>query len=141
LALARRLPAVIRSRRLHDEARMKPYIAWAVMGAIALDAAAQQQPAAPHAGDPAARVPQASYRSTFEGYRAYREQALLPWREVNDEVARIGGHMGIFRAAVHGGHGQGAAAQPGAAAGSNDRKEAADKAPAGGAPQGGGHGH
>jgi hypothetical protein len=33
-----------------------------------------------------------------------RDDALAPWREINDEVARIGGHMGMFGGA-HAGHG------------------------------------
>lgn len=38
------------------------------------------------------------YRSAFEGYRAYVEAPLAGWREVNDEVAQVGGHIGILRA-------------------------------------------
>lgn len=48
---------------------------------------------------PDARVPAPAYRSAFEDYRPYREQELAPWRAVNDEVARVGGHMGVVKAA------------------------------------------
>lgn len=48
---------------------------------------------------PEARVPAVTYRSAFEDYRPYREQEVAPWREVNDEVARIGGHLGILKEA------------------------------------------
>jgi hypothetical protein len=46
------------------------------------------------------------YRSVLDGYGRYRaDEPLRDWREVNDEVGRLGGH---------GGHLQGGA-QPGAA--------------------------
>ncbi len=37
------------------------------------------------------------YRSTFEGYRGWSAQPLRNWREVNDEVERLGGHAGHLR--------------------------------------------
>lgn len=46
---------------------------------------------------PDAKVPPAIYRSVFEDYRPYREQELAPWREVNEEVARAGGHVGVMK--------------------------------------------
>ena len=57
------------------------------------------QPAASHTNpaDPAAPVPALQYESVFKGYRGFRETPLAPWREVNDEVARVGGHLGIVR--------------------------------------------
>jgi hypothetical protein len=77
---------------------MKPCIALAVFGALALDAAAQHAPAgATHPGNPAARPGVTNYQSPFRTYVPYREPALVPWRELNDEVARAGGHAGIFR--------------------------------------------
>ena len=39
------------------------------------------------------------YRSAFEDYRPYREEARADWRSVNEEVARAGGHAGIMRGA------------------------------------------
>ncbi|HEX6319807.1 MAG TPA: hypothetical protein VFZ84_13190 [Burkholderiales bacterium] len=45
-----------------------------------------------------ALVPRVTYRSAFEGYRSYREQQVAPWKEVNEEVARVGGHMGVLKA-------------------------------------------
>ncbi len=45
--------------------------------------------------DPAARVPDVRYQSAFDGYQPYREQKLAPWRELNDEVHKAGGHIGI----------------------------------------------
>jgi hypothetical protein len=46
---------------------------------------------------PETRVPALTYQSAFEDYRPYREQELAPWREVNEEVARVGGHIGVMK--------------------------------------------
>jgi hypothetical protein len=48
---------------------------------------------------PEARVPALTYQSAFQDYRPYREQELAPWREVNEEVARVGGHVGVMKSA------------------------------------------
>jgi hypothetical protein len=54
---------------------------------------------------PEASVPSVTYRSAFADYRPYREQEISPWREVNDEVARVGGHAGVLKKPMpHGGH-------------------------------------
>jgi hypothetical protein len=82
---------------------MKALIAIAVCAVLAPLAAAQRQPQ-PSPTDPAVRVPPVNYESAFPGYISYREQAVAPWRDVNDEVARIGGHTGIFGGAGHSGH-------------------------------------
>jgi len=79
---------------------MKPYIAFAALAALAPHAAAQQQAGKPHPADPAASVPATKYESAFTGYRGYREEPLSPWRDVNDEVARAGGHIGIVGGAA-----------------------------------------
>ncbi len=57
----------------------------------------------PDPARPDAPVPAVKYESGFAGYVSYREEKLAPWREVNDEVARAGGHVGILRGAS--GHG------------------------------------
>jgi hypothetical protein len=48
---------------------------------------------------PQARVPAVTYQSAFQDYRPYREQELASWREVNEAVARVGGHVGVMKAA------------------------------------------
>ena len=83
---------------------MKPYLAIAALAALAPHAVAQQQAARPHPADPAAPAPAVKYESAFTGYRGFREEPLAPWRGVNDEVARAGGHAGIFGGS-HAGHG------------------------------------
>lgn len=55
--------------------------------------------------DALAPVPPATYRSAFEGYAGFRDEEPLDWRKLNDEVAKAGGHLGIFRGAGRAGHG------------------------------------
>ena len=76
---------------------------FALAAAIAGSAAAQ---ARPDPADAKAKAPPVEYRSAFEGYRPYAEPELAPWRAVNEEVRRVGGHLGIVRTskpAAHGG--------------------------------------
>jgi hypothetical protein len=47
--------------------------------------------------EPEAKVPRPVYRSAFEDYRPFREPEPAPWRDVNEEVARIGGHVGLMK--------------------------------------------
>ncbi|MEK6593676.1 MAG: hypothetical protein AABZ67_11415 [Pseudomonadota bacterium] len=68
-----------------------------------LAASAQQPMAKPHPADPNAAAPAAQYESAFAGYMPYRDEKLASWRDVNDEAARVGGHLGIFGGAGHGG--------------------------------------
>jgi hypothetical protein len=62
----------------------------------AAGAAGAQTPAQPLPEAAVAAPP--AYRSAFEGYRPYVEEPLAPWREVNDTVGRVGGHVGVLRA-------------------------------------------
>ncbi len=71
-----------------------------------IESVAQQNKTAPSPIDPAAAVPSAKYESVFTGYSQFRDEKLVSWREVNDDAARVGGHMGIFGSgAGHAGHG------------------------------------
>ena len=60
--------------------------------------------------DASARSSAVKYESAFAEYRSYKEQELAPWRDINDEVARIGGHVGMFGG--HGGHARGSESGP-----------------------------
>ena len=84
---------------------MKHLFAYAALAVLAPHAVAQQHPPRPNPADPAAVVPPVRYESAFTGYTSYLEQDLAAWREVNDEVARIGGHIKMFGGAGHAGHG------------------------------------
>ncbi len=64
-----------------------------------LPVAAQQLSTRAAPTDPAAPVPPARYESAFAGYAPFRDQDVAPWRDLNDEAARIGGHIGIMRGA------------------------------------------
>lgn len=87
--------------------------------------------------DPAALAPPISYRSVFEGYRPFREEPIVDWRKLNEEVRAAGGHIGIMGGAGgHAGHGA-QSAKPGAAApvtteGGQPPVRGAPKAPGGG---------
>lgn len=59
---------------------------------LAAEAAAPPRPPAP-ASPPA-------YVSAFAGYQPYREPTRAPWKGVNEEVGRIGGHAGYVRDAA-----------------------------------------
>ena len=68
--------------------------------ALIAGAAAAESTSVPHPADPSAAVPAPRYDSAFNGYVRQREEKPAPWRDVNDEVARVGGHIGILRGAV-----------------------------------------
>lgn len=71
-----------------------------------LVASAQQSTKALSPTDSAAVVPTVKYESAFTNYLPFRDEKLAPWREVNDEAASVGGHLGIFGgAAGHAEHG------------------------------------
>ena len=89
--------------------------------------------------DPAAPGPSATYRSAFTDYKPFREEAIVDWRSLNDEVGRVGGHRGVMGgAAGHGAHGPG---KPGVdvpvtTEGGQAPVRSAPKAPGGGAHSG-----
>lgn len=99
---------------------MKLFLVILAFAAVPPLAAAQQQPARPNPATPAAPVPAFNYDSAFAGYRGFRDEPLVPWRDANDETARAGGHAGIVGGA-HGAHGTSKpASKP--PAGGTDRK-------------------
>lgn len=44
--------------------------------------------------DSPASMPTSGYRSVFDNYQAMRDEALRDWRQANDQVGRLRGHMG-----------------------------------------------
>jgi hypothetical protein len=66
--------------------------------AIALAAGAAHAQSRPKPDDPRSTAPPPARASAYEGYRPYRDEPLAPWREVNGEVGRVGGHAGVVRA-------------------------------------------
>ncbi len=65
-----------------------------LLSVAALSAAAAGASAQP-AGS--ATTPDIEYRSAFDSYKAWNAQSPRNWREVNEEVERLGGHMGHLR--------------------------------------------
>lgn len=63
------------------------------LGAMAaLIASAQPAPAAPAAvAATPAPAQAAGYRSTLEGYQPFAQEKILPWRQANETVGKIGG--------------------------------------------------
>lgn len=110
---------------------MKQFVAAFVIAAVAPIAAAQQQVVQPDPGNSAAPVPALNYHSAFAGYRSYREEPLAPWRGVNEEVTRAGGHSGIFGGG-HKGHDSSKPAAKPAAPKPDSSLEPAPSAPGGG---------
>lgn len=79
-------------------------LAYPALALSAFHAHAQQRPAVPPPASAAAsadaRVPETKYDSAFTGYQPFREQKLAPWRELNDDVHKAGGHIGIMGGAA-----------------------------------------
>lgn len=67
------------------------------IAAVWLSPAAAQQTERKHPADPSAAVPAPAYSSAFTGYQPLGTEKPGPWRELNDEVGRVGGHIGILR--------------------------------------------
>lgn len=91
----------------------------AVLGSMAaLSVAAQPalQTIAPAAA--ARQAPAPAYRSSFETYRPFADEKVLPWRQTNDTVRAIGGWRTYAREA-----------QEGAASGDDARRGTPPSAP------------
>lgn len=98
------------------------------MGAAWGQAAAPSRPTAVASAPAASAASAPAYRSAFEGYTGHADVPVRPWREVNDQVGRIGGWRVYARegqgsgpspaAGGHAGHAAGPAARPAAGASS-----------------------
>lgn len=67
------------------------------LAAVWLLPAAAQQTERKHPADPTATAPAPAYESAFAGYQPLGTEKPGQWRELNDEVGRVGGHIGILR--------------------------------------------
>ena len=72
-------------------------IATAPVAVLAQPSPGARAPAASAAASAASTPPASSYKSAFEGYRRFEDQKVLPWRESNDLVGRIGGWQAYAR--------------------------------------------
>ena len=75
-----------------------------------LAAAAQQRTTGLGSTDFSDPLPAVKYESALIGYLPFSDEKLAPWRDVNDEAARVGGHLGIFGGTA--GHAGQGATQP-----------------------------
>ena len=116
--------------------RLLPAAAVFIAGAAAAQSPAAQPGAAPSPA-PAASL---SWRAPLVGYQPFSDEALVPWKEANDTVGRIGGWREYARQSQPaGGSAPAPAAAPAAATGPAPAPAAAP-APAPAAPAGhGGH--
>jgi len=62
--------------------------------ALATGFVAAQSEQRPDPREAQAVVPGIEYRSAFSDYQRYRDPAIADWRSSNDEVGRLGGHVG-----------------------------------------------
>lgn len=89
------------------------------LAACAAGSAAAQTAAPPDPADPKAAAQARAYESAFRDYRPYVDPEIVRWRQSNEEMGRLGGHMGHVprgtaatdkpgprppASAVHGGH-------------------------------------
>lgn len=71
-----------------------------MIGALALPALAQERRTSLDPLDPVEKSSAVAYQSAFANYRPLQEFTDTPdkhWRAINEEVARVGGHMGILK--------------------------------------------
>lgn len=72
---------------------------WLAVSSGMLTLAASAQTPAPVAQTQAAS---GEYRSALEGYRPYSEEKMVPWKEANDTVGKIGGWRAYAKEAAEG---------------------------------------
>ncbi len=73
---------------------MKSGFLFAVAALAAAGIAVAQQTRTTDPADPATAVPPVSYQSVFTGFRGQPDDRQTPWREANDDVRRLRGHLG-----------------------------------------------
>ena len=65
-----------------------------MLAACLASSAAAQATARPDPADPKAAVPARPYESAFKDYRPYVDPDVARWRQSNEEMGRLGGHVG-----------------------------------------------
>ena len=95
-----------------------PALGLVTLAALSVSAAIAQTAASP-ASDSAAPV----FRSALDGYQPFSDEKIVPWRDANDNVGRIGGWRVYAREAQEG-TGGAKAAPSGAAPGGTAAKPA-----------------
>lgn len=67
------------------------------LAAVFAGAAAAQTSARPDPADAKAAAPARPYQSAYKDYRRYADPEVARWRDVNDEMRRLGGHSGHLK--------------------------------------------
>jgi hypothetical protein len=65
----------------------------------ALTVSAQPAPQVSPPPSQAGQAPAAGYQSTLEGYQPFTDEKILPWKQANDTVGKIGGWRAYAREA------------------------------------------
>jgi len=65
-----------------------------MLAACAAGSAIAQTAARPDPADPKAAAPARPYVSAFNDYRPYVDPDVARWRQSNEEMGRLGGHVG-----------------------------------------------
>ena len=84
-----------------------------MLAACAVGSVSAQTAARPDPADPKAAVPARPYEPAFKDYRPYVDPEVARWRQSNEEMGRLGGHVGHVpkpqgatpKPAAQGGHG------------------------------------
>ncbi|MES2105297.1 MAG: hypothetical protein V4634_14850 [Pseudomonadota bacterium] len=74
-------------------------LAIGAMAALSQLAIAQEPSQRPNPLDAQAVVPPVVYQSTLQHYRPFADQEVSPWKESNDNTARVGGWRAYARQA------------------------------------------
>jgi len=69
-------------------------IACFTLAAVYAGSVVAQNPARRDAADPKAAAPVHPYESVFKDYRPYADPEVSGWRQSNEEMGRLGGHVG-----------------------------------------------
>ena len=64
------------------------------LAACLAGSSAAQNPVRPDPADPKIAVPARPHESAFKDYRPYVDAEVARWRETNEEMGRLGGHVG-----------------------------------------------
>jgi hypothetical protein len=96
------VPSHVRFIDFEKNMLIKQWITIGVLAsaAVSLAAKAQQVPEQPNPLDANAPVSASTYTSAFKNYQAAADEQVLPdkaWRAANDEVGKLGGHMGHIK--------------------------------------------
>jgi hypothetical protein len=79
-----------------------PWRRYAALICIPFCSAAGAQGITPSPSPSDTAVAKLEYRSAFDGYRLFSDEAIAPWRDTNDLVGKIGGWRTYAREAADG---------------------------------------